>query len=62
MPELTGKRDAIPGRTNELSFTPEREGVFEGRCAELCGILHAVMPTTVEVVSQAELRQTSSSA
>jgi cytochrome c oxidase subunit 2 len=52
VPELTGKKDAIAGRTNELSFEPTREGVFEGRCAELCGVLHAVMPTTVEVVSQ----------
>jgi cytochrome c oxidase subunit 2 len=51
VPELTGKRDAIPGRTNELRFTPNREGIYEGRCAELCGALHAVMPTTVEVVS-----------
>ena len=51
VPELTGKRDAIPGRTNELNFTPTREGTFEGRCAELCGIYHTVMPTTVEVVS-----------
>ncbi len=48
VPELTGKRDAIPGRTNELRFTPTSEGVYEGRCAELCGVLHAVMPTTVE--------------
>jgi len=54
VPELTGKRDAIPGKTNELRFRPVREGVFEGRCAELCGILHAVMPTTVEVVTQPE--------
>jgi cytochrome c oxidase subunit II len=54
VPELTGKRDAIPGRTNDLSFTPTREGTFEGQCAELCGILHAIMPTTVEVVSEAE--------
>jgi cytochrome c oxidase subunit 2 len=54
VPELTGKRDAIAGRTNVLRFTPNREGVFEGRCAELCGILHTVMPTTVEVVSTAE--------
>jgi cytochrome c oxidase subunit 2 len=54
VPELTGKRDAIVGRTNVLRFTPEREGVFEGRCAELCGIFHTVMPTTVEVVSAAE--------
>jgi cytochrome c oxidase subunit II len=51
VPELTGKRDAIPGRTNELSFKPDREGIFEGRCAELCGVLHTFMPTTVEVVS-----------
>jgi cytochrome c oxidase subunit 2 len=52
VPELTGKKDAIPGRVNELRFRPVREGTFEGHCAELCGILHAVMPTTVEVVSQ----------
>jgi cytochrome c oxidase subunit II len=54
VPDLTGKRDAIPGRTNELSFTPTREGVYEGRCAELCGIFHTVMPTTVEVVTESE--------
>jgi cytochrome c oxidase subunit 2 len=56
VPELTGKRDAIPGRTNVLRFEPDEEGVYEGRCAELCGILHTVMPTTVEVVAQAEYR------
>jgi cytochrome c oxidase subunit II len=56
VPELAGKRDAIPGRTNILRFEPDEEGVYEGRCAELCGILHTVMPTTVEVVSQAEYR------
>jgi cytochrome c oxidase subunit II len=54
VPELTGKKDAIAGKTNELSFVPTREGTYEGQCAELCGILHAVMPTTVEVVSEAE--------
>lgn len=54
VPELTGKRDAIPGRTNVLRFTPTEEGVYEGRCAELCGVLHSVMPTTVEVVTPAQ--------
>ncbi len=54
VPELAGKRDAIPGRTNVLRFEPDEEGVFEGRCAELCGVLHTVMPTTVEIVSEAE--------
>ena len=52
--ELTGKQDAIRGQVNELRFRPTREGTFEGDCAELCGVLHAVMPTTVEVVSQQE--------
>jgi cytochrome c oxidase subunit 2 len=52
--ELTGKQDAIPGQVNELLLRPDVEGTYEGDCAEFCGILHAVMPTTVEVVSQEE--------
>jgi cytochrome c oxidase subunit II len=54
VPELTGKEDAIPGRVNELSFTAESEGTYEGYCAEHCGIQHTVMETTVEVVGAAE--------
>jgi cytochrome c oxidase subunit 2 len=54
VPELTGKKDAIPGRVNELSFTAESEGTYEGYCAEHCGVQHSVMGTTVEVVSAAE--------
>jgi cytochrome c oxidase subunit 2 len=54
VPELTGKKDAIPGRVNELSFTAESEGTYEGYCAEHCGVQHSVMATTVEVVSEAE--------
>jgi cytochrome c oxidase subunit 2 len=52
--ELTGKQDAIPGQVNELLLRPTSEGTFDGDCAELCGVLHAVMPTTVEVVSEEE--------
>ena len=52
VPELDGKMDAIPGQTNVLSFTPTQKGVFDhGRCAELCGIQHAVMLTKVDVTS-----------
>jgi cytochrome c oxidase subunit II len=54
VPALTGKKDAIAGRTNVLSFTPQRTGTWEGQCAELCGIQHAVMYTRVHVVEQAE--------
>ncbi len=52
VPELTGKRDAIPGRTNELNFTPRTVGTFDkGVCGEFCGIQHTEMRTVVEVVS-----------
>ena len=54
VPALTGKRDAVPGRTNTLDFTPLKTGVFEGQCAELCGAEHAVMFTEVEVIPAAE--------
>jgi cytochrome c oxidase subunit 2 len=57
VPELTGKKDAIPGRVNELSFTAESEGTYEGYCAEHCGVQHSVMETTVEVVSAAEFNR-----
>ena len=57
VPELTGKRDAIPGRTNTLDFTPLKTGVFEGQCAELCGAEHAVMYTEVEVIPGSRVRR-----
>jgi cytochrome c oxidase subunit II len=57
VPELTGKKDAIPGETNELSFTADQEGTYEGYCAEHCGVQHSVMGTTVEVVSAAEFER-----
>jgi cytochrome c oxidase subunit 2 len=52
VPEITGKRDAIPGRINTLDFEIDRTGTFVGQCAEFCGVEHAVMYTTVEAVPQ----------
>ncbi len=55
VPQLTGKRDALPGQVNELSFRPDRPGTFtNGKCGEFCGIQHAVMLTTVEVLPPEE--------
>jgi cytochrome c oxidase subunit 2 len=53
VPALTGKLDAIAGRTNVLHFKPKRAGTWEGQCAEFCGIQHAVMYTSVTVMEQA---------
>jgi cytochrome c oxidase subunit 2 len=57
VPELAGKRDAIPGVTNHTWFRATRTGVFDGRCAELCGVEHAFMTTSVEVMPSAEFDQ-----
>ena len=48
------KMDANPGYTTEAAVTPDKIGVFDVRCAELCGLLHAYMQTKVHVVSQAD--------
>jgi len=52
VPAFGVKRDAVPGRINQTWFKAEKEGVYYGQCSELCGIKHAFMPITVEVVSQ----------
>ena len=57
VPSLTGKLDAIPGRTNTLNFTVDHPGTFAGQCAELCGAQHAVMRTTVIVVERGEFEK-----
>lgn len=54
VPELAGKLDAIPGEVNTLNFKPDAEGTYVGQCAEFCGLFHALMRTTVEVIPQAE--------
>jgi cytochrome c oxidase subunit 2 len=48
------KKDMLPGKTNYMYVTPEREGTFSGKCAELCGEYHSMMLFNVKVVSQQE--------
>ncbi|HKY26219.1 MAG TPA: cytochrome c oxidase subunit II [Gaiella sp.] len=54
IPALGGKIDAIPGTVNTTWFRAKRAGVFPGQCAELCGIYHARMLASVEVLPAAE--------
>lgn len=51
VPALAVKQDAVPGFIRDTSFRADREGVFRGQCAELCGKDHGFMPIVVEVVS-----------
>jgi cytochrome c oxidase subunit II len=49
VPNLHGKKDAIPGHDATLYILPERQGTFTGQCAEYCGHQHAHMRFTVVV-------------
>jgi cytochrome c oxidase subunit 2 len=51
------KQDVIPGHTNAFQVTPNQEGTFLGKCAELCGVDHARMLFNVKVVSQERYEQ-----
>ena len=48
------KKDTFPGKTNYMYVTPQREGTYKGKCAELCGEYHSMMLFNVKVVSRAE--------
>ncbi len=54
VPAFLFKMDVVPGRYNEFELTPNREGTFAGKCAELCGVDHSRMLFNVKVVPQAE--------
>lgn len=51
------KMDVIPGRTNAFQVTPNQEGTFRGKCAELCGVDHSRMLFNVKVVSPERYQQ-----
>ena len=53
VPNVAGKMDVIPGRTNLIDMTPHRTGWFRGQCAEFCGTQHAHMAFDVKVESPA---------
>lgn len=54
VPELAGKRDAVPGKTNTVLFSADEEGTYRGQSATLSGEAYAAMRTEVEVVSPEE--------
>ena len=54
IPALGGKLDAIPGKTNHLTFRATKLGTFPGQCAEFCGLLHAAMLAHVQVLQPVE--------
>lgn len=54
VPDLGGKKDAIPGYINDMWFKANETGTYRGQCAELCGRGHGFMPIVVKVVSESD--------
>lgn len=56
VPQFLYKMQAIPGQENRLHFTVKKEGVYDGQCAQFCGLQHAAMLLRVEAVTQEEFQ------
>jgi cytochrome c oxidase subunit 2 len=54
VPAFRMKKDAVPGIDVTYTVTPNKTGDFPIVCAELCGLGHAVMRSTVKVRSEQE--------
>ena len=51
IPSIGIKIDCVPGRLFKLYNIINREGIYFGQCAELCGINHYNMPVNLYVLS-----------
>jgi cytochrome c oxidase subunit 2 len=54
VPDLAGKRDAVPGKTSHVVFRADEEGIYDGQAATFSGQAYGAMRTAVEVVSPEE--------
>jgi cytochrome c oxidase subunit II len=54
VPNLAGKKDAVPGDDHFMQFEASETGLFLGQCAEYCGLSHADMRLRVFAQTNAE--------
>lgn len=54
VPAFGVKKDAVPGKVNEVWVKVDKPGVYYGQCSELCGVNHGFMPIAIEVVPEEE--------
>lgn len=57
VPSISGKLDVNPENVNTMYIEAYEEGVYFGKCAELCGPSHSLMDFKVVVVSEEEYDQ-----
>jgi cytochrome c oxidase subunit 2 len=54
IPQLRYKMDAFPDHVNTFTLTLDKEGRWQGKCAEFCGLLHYRMHFWIKAVSPEE--------
>jgi cytochrome c oxidase subunit 2 len=57
IPNLSGKRDMIPGRATHTVMQADRPGTYWGQCAEFCGYEHAKMRFDVIAEPEADFQK-----
>ncbi len=57
VPSFGVKKDAVPGRLNEIWINIQKPGVYYGQCSELCGANHGFMPIVVKAVERNEYEE-----
>jgi len=57
VPNLAGKTDLIPNRSNHMWIDPYKTGLYVGQCAQYCGTQHAKMLLRVYVDSPEQFDQ-----
>lgn len=54
IPQLAGKQDVVPNRTNSILMQADEPGTYFGQCAEFCGLQHGMMKVRVVALSQTD--------
>ena len=54
VPQLHGKIEMVPGRTNTMYLEADEPGAYFGKCAEFCGVQHANMEFLVIAQEESE--------
>src|SRR5438046_8771592 len=54
VPNLGGKKDAVPGHVTSLWIQADQPGTYKGQCFEFCGDGHADMLITIVAHAQGE--------
>jgi cytochrome c oxidase subunit 2 len=57
VPQFLQKLDVLPGQVNRFQVVTTEKGMYQGKCAELCGAYHSEMLFRVKVTSEADYQQ-----